>query len=89
MEIQLLFNLSNSIFLMGTLLLIRRVVINKDKLKDFDAHGSLLNFIGMIISSIALIELKLYTSLLISIPTILFWMIVSIYSFNNNKNKKK
>lgn len=85
---ELLFNIANISFLIGTILLTRKVVKNRNVLRDFDAHGSSLNVIGMIVSVIALTELKFYTTIIISLPTLIFWVIASIYSFKNNKDKK-
>lgn len=89
MNLEILFNIANLAYLIGTLLLTRRVVKNRNTLSDFDFHGSLLNVVGMLASAFALIELRLYFSLLILIPTLLFWMMTSIYSFKNNNRKIK
>lgn len=85
MNIELLFGIANTMYLAGTIFLIRRVVKNKDELKDFDAHGSLINFIGMLVNIFALIGLTYYTTVLISTPTMIFWLVASIYSFKNRR----
>lgn len=85
MNSELLFGIANLLYLAGTIFLIRRVIKNKDALKDFDPHGSLINFIGMLINVLALTGLEYYTTVMISTPTMLFWMLVSIYSFKNRR----
>ena len=83
MNIELLFNLANLCYLTGTLLLIRRVIKNRNTLKDFDPYGSMTNFIGLAIIAVALAGLGMYVTVIISSPTMAFWAIVAIYSFKN------
>lgn len=82
-NIELFFNLANFCYLIGTLLLIRRVIKNRNALKDFDPKGSTINFIGMTINALALAGLGMYATIIISTPTMAFWAIVAIYSFKN------
>lgn len=82
-NIELFFNLANFCYLIGTLLLIRRVIKNRNSLKDFDSKGSTVNFIGMTINVLALAGLGMYTTIIISTPTMAFWAIAAIYSFRN------
>lgn len=82
-NIELLFSLANLCYLIGTLLLIRRVIKNRNSLKDFDPKGSTINFIGMTINVLALAGLGMYTTVIISSPTMAFWALVAIYSFKN------
>ena len=85
MNIELLFNIANISYLVGTLLLIRRVIKNRNTIKDFDPYGSLINFVGMLINAFALIGLGYYVTTIISVPTMLFWAMASIYSFKNRR----
>lgn len=82
-NIELFFNLANICYLIGTILLTRRVIKHRSILKDFDAHGSALNFIGMTVNCIAFVALGMYMTIIISFPTLIFWAIVAIYSFKN------
>ena len=84
MGAELFFNIANLFYLIGTLLLIRRVIKNRNSLKDFDSCGSTINFIGMTVNCIALAVLGMYITIVISSPTMAFWAIVAIYSFKNN-----
>ena len=83
MNIELLFSTANLLYLFGTIFLIRRVIKNRSILKDFDPFGSLINFIGMLVNILALMSLGYYITTIISIPTMIFWMLVSIYSFKD------
>lgn len=89
MNNELLFSLANLFYLSGTILLSRKVIKNRNTLKDFDLYGSTTNFVGMIVSVFALVELKSYIATIISLPTVLFWAIVAIYSFKNGRMKKE
>lgn len=85
MDIELLFSMANIMYMVGTIFLIRRVIKNRNALKDFDSFGSLINFIGMLINIFALIGLTYYITVIISTPTMIFWLVVSIYSFRNRR----
>lgn len=85
MNIELLFGTANLLFLAGTMFLIRRVIKNRNALKDFDPYGSLINSIGMLVNIFALIELGYYATIIISAPTMLFWAMVSVYAFKKRK----
>ncbi len=88
MNTELLFSLANALFLLGTLFLLKGVIKNRAALKDYDFLGSIINFVGMSTSLVALAALAYYTTILISLPTTIFWGIASIYSFKNRKIKK-
>jgi len=87
LNVDLLFSLANISYLIGTVFLTRRVIKNRNALDDFDFRGSSINVVGMIIGIIALIELQSYVAVVISLPTMAFWIITAIYSFKN-RNKK-
>jgi Ca2+/Na+ antiporter len=89
MNTELLFSLANLFYLLGTILLARKVIKNRDALKDFDIYGSSINFVGMIVMSFALLDLRSYIAAIISIPTMLFWAIAAIYSFKNRRMKNE
>lgn len=85
MDAGLLFSLASLLYLAGTILLARKVIKNRDALKDFDYYGSALNATGMTASVIALIGLKLYVATILSMPTLIFWMMAAVYSFKNRR----
>lgn len=72
-------------FLVGTSFLIVKIVKNRNSLKDFDTIGSFLTFIGMVFASYSLYELKMYVSIWLSVPTILFWGFAVIFSIKKYK----
>lgn len=80
MSSEILMALAQFMFLIGTSFLIMKVLKNRNSLKDFDTIGSFLTFIGMIFTAIALFELKMYVSILFSIPTVIFWGFAFIFS---------
>lgn len=84
MSAEIYMALANIIFLVGTSFLFIKVIKNRRCLKDFDRIGAFLTFTGMCFSAAALFELKMWISILFSIPTVLFWFFVFIYSFKSN-----
>jgi len=89
METGTLFSLANFLYLIGTILLTRRLINNRDALKDFDFYGSLINMSGMLVAAAALITMESYMAMIISIPTLIFWTMASMYSFKNRKMKNE
>ena len=87
MNTELLFSLANVFYLVGTILLAKKVIKNRDALNDFDFYGSSINVVGMIIMALALLNLNSYIAAIISIPTMLFWAIAAVYSFKNGRKK--
>ncbi len=76
---ELLLDVANICYLSGTIFLVSRVIKNRNSLKDFNIFGSLLNFIGMVVATFALVGLGYYMTAIIAAPTMLFWMVVTIF----------
>jgi len=76
---------ANVVFLCGTSFLFLKIIKNRNSIKDFDILGSFLTFSGMIFATAALIELKMWTAIVISIPTMSFWLFAFIFSFKSRK----
>jgi hypothetical protein len=87
MSTDLLLSLANFFYLLGTIFMIKRLFKNRKSLNDFDFYGSMINFIGMVVTAYAFIEIKSYIAAIISIPTMLFWAMAALYSFKNRGNK--
>ncbi len=87
MSTDLLFALANMLYLFGTIFLIKRLIKNRNSINDFDFYGSSINFIGMAVTAFAFIGIKSYIAVVISIPTMLFWMMAAVFSFKNRGNK--
>jgi hypothetical protein len=77
--------IANVVFLIGTSCLFIKILKNRNSIKDFDTFGSGITFIGMCFSGLALIELKLWISLIFMIPTLLFWLFATVFSMKKTK----
>ena len=80
MDAELIFTSANVIFTIGTIVLFRKVLKNRNMLKDFDFIGSCMATIAMALTIRGYFELDMTSSILFSIPTFSFWIFVSIYS---------
>lgn len=89
MDTNVLFGLANLFYLVGTIFLIRRVIKNRNALNDFDFYGSVINVIGMLITAYAFTKIGSYFAIIISVPTILFWVMAAVYSFKNRRLKNE
>lgn len=78
--IDILFGISNGLFLIASYPMIKKIIMNRDSLKGFSFYGSFLTFLGMFVTLIAFAYLNTWTSVLIAAPTFGYWGIVSWYS---------
>ncbi len=85
MNAELYMTLANIVFLCGTSFLFIKIVKNRNSIKDFDKSGSFLTFVGMCFASLSMFELKMFTAILFSIPTLLFWLFAFIFSVKSHK----
>jgi hypothetical protein len=91
----LLFNISNVLFLVGTSLLIRAVLKNKNILKGYDWLGALLTLSAMLCVQQAYIEFiqsgqtSYWVSFGFSLPTIAYWVLVTVYTVKDRFNRGK
>lgn len=83
MDAQTLFNVSNILFLIGTSLLIRVVLKNRKVLNGYDWLGAVLTLMAMLTVEGAYVLLNFWVSLLFSLPTVAYWILVSVYSIRN------
>ena len=83
--IDILFGLSNGLFLLASYPMMKEVIKNKDVLKGFSFKGSLCTFLGMFITLIAFGFLQTYSSVLIAFPTFIYWGIVTYYTRGDKK----
>lgn len=83
MSAELFMTLANVVFLCGTSFLFVKIIKNRNSIKDFDKTGSFLTFIGMCFSAISLYELNMWTAILFSVPTLLFWLFAFLFSFKS------
>ena len=83
MDAQTLFNISNIFFLIGTSLLIRSVLKNRKILNGYDWLGAILTLTAMLTVEGAYVLLNFWVSLLFSLPTVVYWVLVTAYSIKN------
>lgn len=87
--IEKLFDVANFIALVGTGLLIRAVVKDKDTLKGYSLPGSFLTFLAVLIFQIGFFLEGYYISIAFSLVTMLYWLLVVLYLINDKLNKSK
>ena len=85
--IMLLFTIANILFLLGIFILLRRVLENRDALKDFDPLGAFFIFLPMLIMCVGYVLWHNWLSLISAILTACFWLVVLVYSVKNNITK--
>ena len=83
MNAENIFMLANVLFTIGTLLLLKKVVINRKILNDLDLNGSILTTIALFFMLIGYLILEMHLPFLLAIPTTLFWTYVSICTLVN------
>jgi len=86
--IETLFILANTMFLGGTLMLARRVFKNRGAIKDYDPIGSLINFGGMTLSGIAFYLSGMGATVLIILPTLIFWGMAFVFSYRYHRDNQ-
>lgn len=81
MEIhEIIFGVGNMLFLIASYPMISKALKNKASLKGFSFFGSLLTSLGMATMIIGFVYINVYTSAIIAIPTLLYWVIVTYYN---------
>ncbi|MDG6243522.1 MAG: hypothetical protein QCH31_03900 [Methanolobus sp.] len=78
------FFLANIFFTIGTIFLFSKVIKNRQLLKDFDLIGSITTTLALFLILISYINMQIYFTALLAIPTFLFWLFVSIYTIKNS-----
>lgn len=88
-EIDILFGISNGLFLAASYPMIKKVMINRESLNGFSFWGSFLTFGGMITTIFAFAYLKTWTSIILALPTVAYWGTVSYYSRKDIMTRKE
>ena len=78
--IEIIFGIANMLFLIASYPMIKKALENRDSLKGFSFTGSLLTVLGMIAMICGFLYLQTYTSILLAIPTLVYWIIVTWYN---------
>jgi hypothetical protein len=82
-DTNLLLNLGNIVMFIGTLLLIRVVIKDRNVLRGYDPIGSFLSFLGMAFFDAFYVEINNQFSLWIALVTTAYWFLVSICTIRN------
>lgn len=80
-----IFMYANMLFTLGTILLFKKVIADKNVLYNFDVVGSIITLFALTTMLIGYWNLQMYVAMLFSMPTWLFWLFVIIYSKENVK----
>lgn len=78
-----LLNVANFICLIGTLLQVRAVLKNHAILKGYSIPGSILTLAAVILFNIYFFSIGAYLSVVMGIPTIVFWFSAALFSCIN------
>jgi len=78
--LDILFFITNSLFLVASYPMIRAALKNKNSLRGFSFTGAFCTFLGMIVSIYILIYTESYFNILLALPTLAYWGIVTWYS---------
>ena len=76
MIIDILFGISNGLFLIASYPMINAAIKNKNSLRGFSLFGALFTFLGMLVTIVAFIYLGTYTSVLLALPTLVYWLLI-------------
>lgn len=85
MNPEYIFTSANVVFTIGTFLLFLKVVKNRNMLNDFDVVGSGLTAIALVLMVAGFIYISMYISVLFMLPTLAFWVFVTVYSMKKYK----
>lgn len=86
MPSEYIFMSANVIFTIGTFLLFRKVIADREVLYNFDFLGSIITLIALTVMLIGYWNLQMYIAMTLSLPTWFFWFFVVIYSQDRNES---
>ncbi len=78
--LDIFFYISNTLFLIASYPMIKTAIVNRNSLKGFSFVGALCTFLGMITTLCMLIYLKSYLNVILALPTVTYWGIVTWYN---------
>jgi len=73
-----IFLLANCIFVIGTARLFIPVIKNRNALNDFDMYGAIITALALSIMLIGYAYMAMYIAMTFMLPTLAFWLLVSI-----------
>jgi len=77
------FLIGNIICAIGTLLMIRKIIKNRNILKGYDFIGSLLTFLAVTFFTYGFYQLYDILSVLFAFVTLCFWGLATVFTFAN------
>jgi hypothetical protein len=81
--VDIVFDIANVAFIIGSGLLIYSINKNRNILKGFQPVGSLLTLTAMSFVQYAYVIMGNWLSFFLSLPTVILWAFASIYSIRN------
>jgi hypothetical protein len=85
-EINTLFTLGNILLLLASFPLLYSVWTDRRVLRGFNPFGAGLTFVALLVFCVTYIRMENWWSLIISQPTVVFWMMATIFSWYNQKD---
>jgi hypothetical protein len=82
-DINILFDIANVAFLVGTILLIRAVLKNRKILNGYDPTGSFLTLFALLVCEVCYLAMGNLVSVLLSTVTIAYWVLAFAFSVRN------
>ena len=77
------FNIANSLFLVGSVILIISVIRNRNVLKGYGLAGPVMTFCALVCCGSGYALLRNWLSLLLILPTVVYWALVVFYNAMN------
>ena len=84
---ELSFLVGNVIMTVGTLLLIRSVLKNKNALFGYDLLGSVLTFVALLFLLNGFVASSQYASVIFSLVTVAYWGFVVLFKAKNKREQ--
>ena len=81
----ILLDIGNIIMFIGTSLLIRTVIKNKDMLQGYDLQGSILTFVALLCLYFGFMAIGQWISVIASTITVLYWGFVVAFKLKYRK----
>ena len=81
---ELLFDVMNTLFIVSVIPSVYRVLKHRDSLNGHSLIGAILTTAGLCLALIAYEVLGYYNSILLTLPTLLFWFLKTIFLVKNH-----
>lgn len=88
MNANILFSIGNLLFLIASYPMIQDVIRTKKNLKGYSLIGSICTFTGLIFMLLGFSTIQSFVSMVLMIPTIVYWHFVCKYLLQVQKHKR-